>query len=182
MTVSHRWHKPTIVGDLVTLRPMCSADADAAWEMVNDPEGTDLTATVATFTFEQISEWVSTRNEQDQRLDLAIVENATGEYVGEAVLNEYDAESDSANFRISLRGPAWFGRRLGGEATELVVRHGLGSIGLTSITLGVLARNPRARKAYERAGFQVVGQIEEDGEQWIDMAIHCDTVRILSAP
>lgn len=169
--VSDRWSKPTIVGDLVTLRPMTAEDADAAWEMVNDPEGHDLTATTATFSPEQILDWVSSRNAQDQRLDLVVVENATGEYAGEVVLNQYEQERGSANFRIALRGPAWYGRRLGSEATRLIVDHGLDTIGLTTITLAVLARNPRAQKAYVAAGFVATYEFDEDGERWIEMVI-----------
>jgi RimJ/RimL family protein N-acetyltransferase len=166
-----RWSKPTLVGELVTLRPVTVDDADATWEMINDPEGNDLTATSATFTYEQIREWCAGRSGADERLDLAIVENATGEYAGEAVLNEYDADGDTANFRTSLRGPAWYGRGLGTEATRLIVEHGLHTIGLRSITLSVLARNPRAARAYEKAGFHRTGEAIEDGEAWIHMAI-----------
>ena len=172
--VDPRWDKPTIVGRLVTLRPMVAGDFDALWEMLHDPEGNDLTATTASFTEDQIRAWVASRQDQDGRLDLAIVENATGEFAGEVVLNEFDADRESANFRISLRGPAWFGRGLGGEATELIVDHGLGAVGLREITLGVLARNPRARRAYERAGFAVTREYDEDDERWIEMAVTPD--------
>lgn len=168
---SDRWAKPTLRGALVTLRPMVEADAPAMWEAVNDPEGNDLTQTTATFTYEEIVAWCASRAEQDERLDLAIVENATGEVAGEAVLNEYDAAENSANFRISLRGPAWYGRGLGTEATRLIVTHGLETIGLRRITLTVLARNPRARRAYEKAGFEVVGTEDDGGERWVRMAI-----------
>ena len=171
MNASARWRKPTLVGELVTLRPVEAQDSEAAWEMLHDPVGADLTATTATFDRPQIDEWYATRNDQDERLDLAIVENATGEWVGEAVLNEYDAERDSANFRIALRGPAWFGRGLGSEATRLLTDHGLWVVGLRTITLGVLARNPRARRAYEKAGFVAIKEYVEDGEVWIDMHI-----------
>lgn len=123
--VSDRWAKPTLVGTLVTLRPYAPGDVDGAWEMVNDPEGNELTVTTADFTYEQIRDWCLSRNDQDRRLDLAIVENATGEYAGEVVLNDDDADQGTANFRIALRGPAWCGRRLGGEATTLIVDHGL---------------------------------------------------------
>ena len=141
------------------------------WEMVNDPEGNDLTATTATFTFEQIRDWCATRAAQDERLDLAIVENATGAYAGEVVLNEYDAASDVANFRIALRGPAWYGRGLGTEATRLIVDHGLHTIGLSRITLAVLARNARAIRTYEKAGFRRTDETIEDGQTWVQMEI-----------
>lgn len=171
MASSSRWAKPTLVGDLVTLRPVSVDDAEAMWEMVNDPEGIDLTATIATFTFEQIRNWCSTRNVQDERVDLAIVDNATGEYAGEAVLNEYDPQHESANFRIALRGPVWYGRGLGTEAARLIVAHGLGSIGLRRVTLTVLARNPRAIRAYEKAGFRRTGESDEDDTRWVHMEI-----------
>jgi RimJ/RimL family protein N-acetyltransferase len=166
-----RWHKPTIPGELVTLRPVSVDDVEAMWEMVNDPEGNDLTATTASFTFEQIRDWCSTRGDQDERLDLAIVENATGDYAGEVVLNEYDAETESANFRIALRGPAWYGRNLGTEATRLVVRHGLDVIGLRRITLTVLARNERAQRVYSKSGFRRTGEFTEEGQEWVGMEI-----------
>jgi RimJ/RimL family protein N-acetyltransferase len=171
MVVSTRWAKPTLPGNVVTLRPMTGEDTPAVWEMLHDPEGNDLTDTTATFTYEQIAEWCATRVEQDERLDLAIVENATGELAGEAVLNEYAPDADEANFRIALRGPAWYGRGLGTEATRLIVEHGLHTIGLRRITLSVLARNPRARRAYEKAGFHVTHIGVEDGNEWVFMAI-----------
>jgi len=102
---------------------------------------------------------------------LAIVENATGEFAGEAVLNEYLADVETANFRIALRGPAWYGRGLGTEATRLIVDHGLNTVGLHRITLEVLARNQRAVRAYEKAGFRRTGEILEHGQAWTQMEI-----------
>lgn len=166
-----RWDKPTIEGVLVTLRPLAAADTAAVWEMVRDPEGNDLTATTAEFVYEQIAAWCASRATVADRLDLAIIERATGQFAGEVVLNEFDAATNSANFRIALRGPAWYGRGLGGEATQLIVAHGLRTVGLDRITLTVLARNPRARRAYETAGFVVSEEFEEDGEAWVGMAI-----------
>ncbi len=166
-----RWAKPTLAGHGVTLRPMTADDAEMLWELVNDPEGNDLTATTAEFTREQIDAWAASRAECSERLDLVIVEQATGIAAGEAVLNEYDAAAEACNFRIALRGPAWYGRGLGGEATRLIVQHGLGTIGLRRITLSVLRRNPRAIRAYAKAGFVVTGEWHEDGEEWVGMEI-----------
>ena len=171
MTASSRWTKPTLVGTLVTLRPLVADDADAMWAMANEPEGNDLTATTATFTFEQIRDWCASRADQDDRFDLAVVENATGAVAGEVVLNEYVPTAESANFRIALRGPAWYGRGLGTEATKLIVDYGFATVGLQRITLEVLARNPRAQRAYEKAGFVRTGESVDDGETWVEMEI-----------
>lgn len=165
------WEKPTLVGTLVTLRPYQSTDADAAWEMVNDPEGRALTGTTASFTLQQIHDWVGSRADAPERLDLVIVENATGEFAGEAVLNEFNPIEQSANFRIVLRGPAWFGRGLGSEATELTARHAFDRIGLKRLTLDVREDNQRAIRAYQKAGFVPTGAFEEGGFTWVDMEL-----------
>ena len=175
--VTGRWRKPVITGERVLLRPVTAADTDGMWEAVNDPEGNDLTATTATFTRDQIAAWCASRAGQDERLDLAIVDRATGEYAGEVVLNEHDPDTDSANFRIGLRGPAYYGRGLGTEATRLLVDHALRTVGLRRLTLNVLARNPRARRAYEKAGFREVGRHVDDGEDWVEMAIDASRLR-----
>lgn len=179
-----RWGNPTIAGELVTLRPLAPDDLEPMLEMLADPEGNDLTATPpGGFTRERIVEWIATRADADERIDVAIVENATGEYAGEAVLNEFDAATNGCNFRIALRGPRWYGRGLGTEATELLVAHGLGAVGLDTVTLTVLARNPRAQAAYRRAGFAVVDEYDEqadDGgaaERWVVMEHRADTRR-----
>jgi RimJ/RimL family protein N-acetyltransferase len=171
VTVADRWAEPTLVGDLVTLRPVAPGDAEAMWEAVQDPEGIELTGTTASFTYEQVEAWAATRAGAQDRIDLAVVENATGEYAGEVVLNEHDPATGSANFRIALRGPAWYGRGLGTEATRLLVEHGLGPVGLERITLSVLARNPRAVRSYEKVGFRETGREVEDGEEWVDMEV-----------
>lgn len=169
--VSQRWSKVTLVGDAVTLRPVDADDADAVWEMVSDEEGNDLTGTTEAFERAQIDAWCASRLDQDERLDLAIVENATGEFAGEVVLNEFDADANTASFRISLRGPNWYGRGLGSAATAIILRHGFDGIGLDAITLEVLERNPRARRVYTKQGFEETRRFAEGGENWVEMRI-----------
>ena len=168
---SQRWEAPVLIGERVTLRQLDEFDADAVWEMVHDAAGNDLTATTETFTRRQIDEWCRSRPEQDERLDLAIVHNDTGDFVGEVVLNEFDPETDACSFRISLRGPEWYDRGFGTEATGLVVAHGLDTIGLSWISLEVLARNLRARAVYDKLGFTTLREFDDHDESWIEMRI-----------
>ena len=105
-------------------------------------------------------DWFTSRNDTDDRLDLAIVDRASGACVGEAVLNQWDPGSQSCNFRI-LIGPAGQNRGLGTEATRLIVGYGFEHLGLHRISLEVYAFNPRARRAYEKAGFRAEGVLRE---------------------
>ena len=165
------WAKPTLRGERVTLRPYEPADVDPSWELVNDPVGAELTGTSATFTYAQVRDWVLSRPVAPERLDLVIVENATGEFAGEVVLNEHAAATRSANLRIVLRGPAWYGRGLGSEAVALVVEHAFERVGLAALTLDVRADNAGAIRSYEKVGFTEIGRAVEDCVTWVDMML-----------
>ncbi|MEU5214948.1 GNAT family protein [Streptomyces sp. NPDC020807] len=149
-------HKPTLTGGLVVLRPLTEADVPALLPLFEDAEVRRLTGSHATFDEPALRKWYGSRNDRADRLDLAVVERATGRVVGEAVLNEWDADNESCSFRIMLV-PEVTGRGLGTEATRLVVGYGFEALGLHRISLEVYAFNPRARRAYEKAGFTTEG-------------------------
>ncbi|GGR70916.1 RimJ/RimL family protein N-acetyltransferase [Nocardioides luteus] len=168
--------KPTLLGEKVELRPFAEGDVETMARILADPEVLRLTGSVnSTAEIEaetgvpdqRLREWYATRNAQPDRLDLAVVDRASGALVGEIVLNELDASNRSANFRILL-GPDGRGRGLGTEATRLIVDHAFRTTALNRIELCVYAFNPRARRTYEKAGFTVEGVQREalryDGE------------------
>ena len=172
--------KPTLTGELVILRPFMDRDVVAMAAAVADPEVGRLTGSSHSSAdaaggpdLDTLRQWYSTRNEQPDRLDLAIVDRATDECVGEAVLNEYEEGNRSVNFRI-LVGPAGRGRGLGTEATRLLLGHAFGALGLHRVGLEVYAFNPRARRAYEKVGFVTEGvrrdALRFDGE-WVDAIV-----------
>ncbi|MEU8541269.1 GNAT family protein [Streptomyces sp. NPDC048717] len=149
-------HKPTLTGELVTLRPVTEDDVPAFLPMNSDPEIQRLTGSHADFTEAALRQWYATRGARPDRLDLAVVERASGRVVGEAVLNAWDRPNESCGFRICLV-PDVLGRGLGTEATRLIVGHALETLGLYRVWLEVYAFNPRARRAYEKAGFRAEG-------------------------
>lgn len=165
---------PTLVGDLVLLRPVSAADASGLAALVADPEVRWLTGSQGPFAPEDLEQWYATRAQHDDRLDLAIVDRATDAYVGEAVLNELDVPNRSCSFRIALVGPTVFGRGFGGEATRLLLDHAFATVGLHRVSLEVFATNPRARHVYEKVGFRHEGTLRQalllEGE-WIDVHV-----------
>jgi RimJ/RimL family protein N-acetyltransferase len=175
--------KPTLTGEGVILRPFVDADTPALLAALADPDVRILTGSVhdeasartpVSPQEEKLAgEWYATRNFTDDRLDLAVVDKASGACVGEAVLNQWDPGSQSCNFRI-LIGPAGQNRGLGTEATRLIVGYGFEGLGLHRISLEVYAFNPRARRVYERCGFRPEGVLRESlryGDQWIDATV-----------
>ncbi|MHB1433356.1 MAG: GNAT family N-acetyltransferase [Streptosporangiaceae bacterium] len=162
--------KPTITGDLVTLRPV-SAD-DAADLAGVSTETLRLTGTHSgPFSLDELRAWYGSRAEHADRLDLAVVERSTGRWAGEIVLMNLDPVNRSCGFRILLAGPEWFGRGLGTEATRLVLGHAFDLVGVHRVELTVYAFNPRARHVYRKIGFVSEGIKRQallwDGE-WVD--------------
>jgi RimJ/RimL family protein N-acetyltransferase len=175
--------KPTLTGDKVVLRPFNDGDLPAIRAVLLDPEARILTGSVHDEATAHAAEppdeekplldWYGTRNAQADRLDLAVVDKVSGECVGEAVLNQWDPGNESCNFRIFI-GPNGRDRGLGSEATRLIVGYGFERLGLHRISLEVYAFNPRARRAYEKAGFRVEGVLRESlryNGDWIDATV-----------
>jgi RimJ/RimL family protein N-acetyltransferase len=166
--------KPTLTGDLVLLRPVTGADAPGLAAMASEPEVSRLTGSrppAEPPSLRDLEEWYASRAGHDDRLDLAIIESASGDYVGEVVLNKLQPDNRSCSFRIALIGPRVFGRGLGTEATRLTLAHAFDTVGLHRVELEVYDFNPRARHVYEKAGFRHEGTRRDalhwDG-RWVD--------------
>jgi RimJ/RimL family protein N-acetyltransferase len=175
--------KPVLSGVKVVLRPFTENDLSAMHDALTDPEVLRLTGSVHgdedmadpddAGRAEKLREWYLGRNTQPDRLDLAVTDKASGQCVGEVVLNERDAGNHSCNFR-TLIGPAGRGRGLGTEAVRMIVGYGFEQLGLHRISLQVYAFNPRARHVYERVGFVEEGVLREElryRDQWVDATV-----------
>ena len=173
--------KPTLTGELVVLRPFEGEDIPVMAEILSDPDVRRLTGSVHTTdalggsdeVTDQLWDWYGTRATVDKRLDLAVIDRASGSLVGEVVINDADDGNRSAGFR-TLLGPRGRNRGLGTEATWLVIDHAFTELGLHRISLEVYAFNPRARRVYEKVGFRSEGVLRDallfDGE-WVDAEV-----------
>ncbi|WP_308167424.1 GNAT family N-acetyltransferase [Catellatospora tritici] len=175
--------KPTLTGRLVLLRPFQESDFPGLRAALRDPEVARLTGSVTSSRQEpepddptrekRLREWYTTRNAQTDRLDLAVVDLAGGECVGEMVLNKWDPDNLCCTFR-TLIGPGGRDRGLGTEAIRMFIGYGFEQLRLHRISLEVFAFNPRARRVYEKVGFVAEGVLRDalrfDG-QWIDATV-----------
>ncbi|MFF4258588.1 GNAT family N-acetyltransferase [Streptomyces sp. NPDC001663] len=166
--------KPLLTGEKTVLRPFTETDADAMWEIIEDPEVRRFTGDPSTeLTPERLRTWYGSRADQPDRLDLAVTDRATGELVGEVVLYEWDPDARSCTFR-TLMGPRGRNRGLGTEATRLIVGHGFEQLGLHRIQLEAYGHNHRALRVYEKVGFVVEGvrrEVESRDGEWADEVI-----------
>ena len=160
--------QPEIETERLRLVQLGPAHFDDVWQSLQDPESMRLTGTTQEFTPEEARAFLARLPGSDDRADFAVLHREDGLFLGEAVLNELDADTEAMNFRISL-GPEARGQGYGTEATEAVVDFGFDRVGLHRITLSVFAFNPRAKRVYEKVGFVEEGRLREafvwDGER-----------------
>ncbi len=173
--------KPTIAGERVTLRPFRPGDAELmqacfdeeALRLTGSAHSTEETRRIVDAGLDdRTRNWYATRNDQTDRLDLA-VEDTSGTLVGEVVLNDWEAGNQSCGFRILL-GPHGRNRGLGTEATRLIVDHAFDVLGLHRVELEVYAFNPRAAAAYRKAGFVEEGRRRDAlsyDDEWVDAIV-----------
>ncbi|MFG6115552.1 GNAT family N-acetyltransferase [Halobacillus sp. MO56] len=162
--------KPMIVGEKIFLRPFKEEDFPYIEECLKDSEVIKLTGSTTDYDKDAVQEWYNTRNKQTDRLDLAIVDQSQNILVGEVVVNLYDENSNSMNFRI-LIGPRGRNRGLGTEASQRMIDYVFNHTKLNQLTLSVYDFNPRAKHVYQKVGFVVENvdenELEFEGE-WID--------------
>lgn len=160
----------TLSGPRIRLEPLGPAHLDAVWPGLHDEETLRLTGTRAHFDVDAVARHLASVPSAPDRADWAIVDSATGEYLGEIVLNELEEADASMNFRIALL-PGKPGNGYGTEAATLVLDHAFGELGLHRVYLDVYSFNPRAQRSYEKVGFVVEGRQRHtlywDGE-WVD--------------
>ena len=164
--------QPELIGETVVLTQLDESYFETGWEALQNPESRRLTGTHTEFTPDQVRTWLAGRPGLDDRADYAIVRQDDRAHVGDLALTDVDKDNRSAAFRIALNGPEFYGKGYGTEATKLVLEYAFGVVGLHRVSLEVFDYNPRARRAYEKAGFVREGLQREalwwDGE-WHDV-------------
>ncbi len=183
--------KPTIVGELVVLRPVAVGDVPTLHELMADREVSRLTGSIHSDEESDARRWSVAELEEvyrrwthaDDRVVWVIVDRSTGDVVGESVLNDFDLENRSCGFRIWIAGAR--NRGLGTEATWLSVHHALVDQGLNRVELEVFDFNPRARRVYEKVGFVHEGTrrqaLRYNGE-WVDAHVMAILARDWTTP
>ncbi len=162
---------PNIYKGSVDLEQLDEYFIEPYLEMLADPEGQKLTGTTKSFTRPEIEEWLKSRPEAEGRLDWAIREKLTGEFIGEIVLNEYDIKTNSMNLRIALKNPSYYNRGFGSNAIEGVVTFAFDQLKLRKVKLDVWIENPRAISTYEKFGFKPTTQYTENKLRWQRMTL-----------
>lgn len=96
----------------------------------------------------------------------AIVRNTDAILLGSTALVDLDDATGGCLFRIVIGEKSAWGLGYGTETTQLVLAEAFTRFDRSFVNLEVFSHNPRAQRAYQKAGFRQVGQHQE----WVSRA------------
>ena len=171
-----RWFPEWIEGNRVVLRKHAPENVEAFQRWYSDPEVARLARYQdAPMRADEIDRFFQLRALGTDSLTMAIHDRETDRLIGSCAFSQVDGENGSAMYHITIGEKDTWGRGYGTEATQLMLDHAFGTLGLHRIALTVFEFNERAIRAYRRCGFVVEGRSREsiwrDGRWWDELAM-----------
>lgn len=172
-----------------TLRLARGEDAEAYYSQNFtdfDPEVTRLTGSKDSYGHDEVVDFFHRCVMAEDRYDFLIIA-PDGRIIGESVINEIDWDVRCANFRICIFHTRDCSRGIGSWAVQVTRDFAFEQLKLHRLSLDVFSFNPRAQKAYLKAGFKQEGVLRDavwDGAGYADdilMAILEDEWRAIKA-
>ncbi|NYI07466.1 GNAT family N-acetyltransferase [Allostreptomyces psammosilenae] len=162
-----------VLGELVRLRAMGPADAEALWRWNHDPEVMRWMDDTYPQTLEQVRGWLAERPRNAYgSLLLGVEALADGALIGLVSLHDAEPEKGIAELDIYLGEKDYWGRGYATDAMRTICRYGFEDMRLHKVTLTVVTENHAARRVYEKVGFVEEGRLRQvfrrDG-RWYDM-------------
>lgn len=147
---------PMLRGELVWLRPSERSDFMQDPAPVNDPEIGHMMGLKMPVGIDGASEFAQMVLSQHGKTLWSFTVCPLGEQrgIGNVSLRNLDRENGSAEMAVVMTDHAYIGRGYGTDAVNCIVDFGFGELRLERIYLQVFDYNPRAKRSYEKSGFQ----------------------------
>ena len=170
------WFPEVLDGELVVLRRHVPANVTAFQRWYSDPEVARLARYQdGPMRADEIDRFFQLRALGAESLTMAIHERLTGRLIGSCAFSQVDGENGSAMYHITIGEKDTWGRGYGTEATQLMLDHAFGTLGLHRIALTVFEFNERAIRAYVTCGFEIEGRARDaiwrDGQWWDELSM-----------
>lgn len=146
----------------IFLRLMTAADTDliVAWRNMDAVRKNFIYQEL--FTREGHENWIRTRVETGQVVQMIICDDATEKPLGSVYIRDIDRKHNKAEYGIFIGEDDARGRGVGTAAAKLMLRYCFGEEGLHRVYLRVCATNRQAIRSYEKAGFVREGLLRDD--------------------
>lgn len=161
-----------IAGETVSLRPLERRHLEKTRLWANDPELMRLLDRARPVSETEHERWFAHLHDGDDRAYFVIETNDEARHVGNVWLWQIDWRHRRAELRIIIGEAEQTGRGVGTEAINLMCNYAFGPLNLHKVYAYVLGTNPRARRAFEKAGFVLEGTLREDrwaGDAYTDV-------------
>ncbi|MFQ5903274.1 MAG: GNAT family N-acetyltransferase [Candidatus Binatia bacterium] len=157
-----------LTGDRIFLRKLTLADCTEKYlSWLNDPEVNRFTQRAGrNFTREDMTQYVKEKNASPSDLLLGIFWKENGDHVGNILLSEIDFEHRYAEHSRLLGDTAYWGKRVGVEASRVLIHYAFSELGMHKILAGHLGSNHRAMASNRHLGFRLEGILRD--QVWLD--------------
>jgi len=148
-----------MLGKKCYLSPIDVNDVEKFTEWLNDLEVTKyLIVYPHIISIENEKEFLG---ELSKEHTYSIVDNITNELIGNCGFGDIDHINQTAEVGIFIGNKKYWNKGYGTEALNLLLDYGFKALNLHNIFLRVYSFNERAKKAYEKTGFKIIGKRRE---------------------
>jgi UDP-4-amino-4,6-dideoxy-N-acetyl-beta-L-altrosamine N-acetyltransferase len=162
----------TEAGSRVRLVPLAEQHLDTTLRWVNDPEMMRLLGRAARVESDEHRRWFDQLKQRTDCRYFSVETTEAGLHVGNIWLWDIDTTHRKAEVRILFGNEAARGHGYGSEAIGLLADLAFDTMGLHRLFAYVFSINPRAKRAFERAGFTAEGMLRHDrrvGDEYVDV-------------
>lgn len=159
-----------LTGQRIYLREVCPDDVDATYHRwMNDPVITRyLEQWGVRYSMDVLREYVEKLHGKEDEIFFAVCLQGDGHHIGNIKIGPVHAYHKRARVGLIIGEQQYWGRGYATEAIGLVADFGFEVLGLNKIEAGCHKENLGSRRAFERAGFSVEGELRDhlvlDGE------------------
>lgn len=160
------------MGARVRLVPLGHHHLDATFQWVNDPAMMQLLGRTAPVDADEHQRWFARLATRTDCRYFAVETIGSGRHVGNVWLWDINIVDLKSEVRVLFGDEASRGQGYGSEAIDLLATLAFTSFDLNRLYAYVFARNPRAKRAFEKAGFTVEALLKQErrlGNEFIDV-------------
>jgi diamine N-acetyltransferase len=153
-----------IYGERIRLRAVEREDVKFFVEWLNDPEvtfGLSMYLPMSLADEEKWFEGLANRTPPEKPLAIEMREGDGWKLIGNSGFFDMDSVTRSAEVGILIGEKSVWNQGFGTETMRLLLLHGFETLNLNRVFLRVYVENPRAVRAYEKAGFKLEGTMRE---------------------
>lgn len=151
-----------IEGSQIYLRPITIEDTDNVVRWRNDRKIVENFIYRKNISREEHLNWLHNKVEAGQVIQFIICDRQTDKPLGSIYLQNFNEESRQAEEGIFLGEEEAYGRGIGTEAAELVLKYAFETLKLHKLTARVLSYNQGSRKMHEKAGYVMESYLKDE--------------------